>query len=220
MAAPRGAVPQLAGGRRGQSSRMGKRPPSTGHLAERRAHRYPRRCRNAWGIARTVPPTQTRTDTHRHTCGHAHVAGAFRRTHVSACTRARSALEPRASKGRDPLGAAFHLHIQSRNCQHGKPGREQNVKCVLRGTACPPPGGADLVSFRARCTENNLCIQSRVRWGALAEAGSSCHFQFLELGLCLFSRALSEPNQRGSGARAAVLGGEDRAGVPVLLPTP
>lgn len=33
-----------------------------------------------------------------HVCGHAHMLCTFRRIHMSACTRARSALEPWASR--------------------------------------------------------------------------------------------------------------------------
>lgn len=140
---PRGARERLPRCERSRLPHLEPPPLQHGHGVMGNTHPAPRTPDREAGTG-AHGDTDTGPDTPRHM----RVAAVTRRArpgmHTHVCThtgtRVRSAPEPRPAR-RETLGAAFRLRVRSRTCQHGKRGREQNVKCVLRGAAGPLAGG-------------------------------------------------------------------------------
>lgn len=160
----------------------------------------------------------TRSDAHVEAPagGHTHVACLLRRIHVSAHTLSPGASGRRGA--RPPRGRVPFAHLIQKLSAR-KPGGEQNVKCVLRGAACPLSWRAMIWSVSEHDELRIICA-FRAGFGgeAWGKGGRLCFvFNFSSCPGASSRGPLSTPGRGGSGTRAAALGGGARAGVRVLL---
>lgn len=109
------------------------------------------------------------TCTHRYPCGHTHVCAhvqAQTRACMHTCTRAHPALDLGQAGRETPLGPRSICTFNPETVSMGSLD-ENKMSSVCREAQASPFSwrGDDLVSFRAPCAENNLCIESSIWWG-------------------------------------------------------
>lgn len=166
--------------------------------------------------AHTRSDARTRTDTHIGVpaCGHAHVACLLRHIHVSAhtrvsthtCTQAHSPGASGRQGARPPRGRVPFAHLIQKLSAR-KPGGEQNVKCVLRGAACPLSWRAMIWSVSEHDELRIICaFRAGFVGGPGGRAGVFASFSI--------SRAVPEPLHRGRSLHPA---GEGQGRVPWSL---
>lgn len=151
---------------------------------------------------------QAHTRVSTHTCTQAHSPGASGRQGV------------RPPRGRVPFA---HL-IQKLSAR--KPGGEQNVKCVLRGAACPLSWRAMIWSVSEHDELRIICaFRAGFGGGAWGKGGCLCFvFNFLSCPGASSWGPLSAPGRGGLGTSAVVLGVREllisRCCLPCEVPAP